>query len=515
MTTETNRQVDIRDASPSDSYDNAPFQAEEEETFQWTKQWYPVAAVNFLDPSHPHALQLLGKNLVLWRDGSSQWRCFEDFCPHRLAPLSEGRVESDGTLLCAYHAWRFDGEGKCVSIPQSQDKQTEAKHRSNPKSCTAAYPTQERQGLLWVWPESGSQGQIESQLKTPRIIPELENDSDRAVHLYWSVRDLPYGWDFFMENVADPAHAPVSHHGIIGNRYRDAKYYDMIRVREMSTQEGFSFEITPVAPAIAQTVHDFQPPCHMRIVSTSKDGGKLILALYASPTRPGWCRQIGCQVLVKNEEGKTPKGLGFFALPMPTWLGHVLSSLFLHQDLVFLHYQEKAIAQRGNGRWLDAVYTPNPQDKMVTTFRQWLEKRAGGSIPWAPECNPTLPPAERDKEKLFDVWTTHTQDCKVCQDALKNINRLSVLAYVSAAVCLGLGVMVDARAVAIKVAIASGSTRSTITAAEQTASFLTVVPPVGFWWAIGGAILLALVGYLLKKFSRLFYVYEFEHAHND
>ncbi|MEP0883719.1 hypothetical protein NDI49_19380 [Trichocoleus sp. ST-U3] len=66
--------------------------------------------------------------------------------------------------------------------------------------------------------------------------------------------------------------------------------------------------------------------------------------------------------------------------------------------------------------------------------------------------------------------------------------------------------MVDARAVAMKVAAAS---------IEQTAtSVLTVVPPVGFWLALLSAILFAIVGYLLKKFSPLFYVYEFEHAHN-
>jgi len=500
VTTQTSLQGDIGDAVEQ-------FKTEEERTFQWTKQWYPIAVVDFLDPSRPHAMQLLGKDIVLWRDGSRQWRCFEDFCPHRLAPLSEGRVESDGTLLCAYHAWRFDSEGNCVSIPQSKDQQTEAKHCSNKKSCAVAYPTQERQGLLWVWAESGQEAQAESQLRTPRIIPELEEDSDRVVQLFWNVRDLPYGWDFFMENVSDPAHVPVSHHGIMGSRYKDAKYYDMIRVREMSTQGGFSFETTPVAPMLKQKGYDFQPPCHMRIVSTFEDGGTLILALYASPTRPGWCRHIGCQVFVKNEAGKTPPGVGFFGLPMPTWLGHVLASLFLHQDAVFLHYQEKTIAKRGKNRWLDAVYTPNPQDKMVIAFRQWLEKRAGGGIPWDSECNSELPSAEPDKQKLFDVWATHTQHCQVCQDALKTINRLSVLAYVAAVVCFGLGVMVDARAVAIKVAAVP---------LEQTArSFLTVVPPTGFWLALGNAILLTIVGYLLKKFSRLFYVYEFEHSHND
>jgi phenylpropionate dioxygenase-like ring-hydroxylating dioxygenase large terminal subunit len=498
MTAEISVQRDMGDALEK-------LTEKEEGFFQWTKQWYPVAAVEFLDPSRPHAMQLLGKDIVLWRDGSGKWRCFEDACPHRQVPLSEGRVESDGTLLCAYHAWRFDSEGKCVSIPQSKDKETEAKHCSNPKSCAVAYPTQERQGLLWVWPEAGSQAELESQLRTPRIIPELENDSERVVKLFWNVRDLPYGWDLFMENVSDPAHVPVSHHGLVGSRYQDAKYYDMIRVREMSTQEGFSFEITPTAPTIARSVNDFQPPCHMRIVSTFKEGEQLILALYATPTRPGWCRHIGCQVLVKNEAGKLPKGLAFFGLPMPIWLGHVLASLFLHQDLVFLHYQEKMLAKRGKSRWLEGVYTPNPQDKMVIAFRQWLRKRAGGGISWDSGCNPDLPPAERDKQKLFDVWATHTQHCRVCQDALKNINRLTVLAYVAAVICFCLGVMVDARAVAVEVA----------TAGQPAASFLSVTPPAGFWWALGGTVGFAVVGYLLKKFSRLFYVYEFDHAHND
>ncbi|MEQ8538987.1 MAG: Rieske 2Fe-2S domain-containing protein [Coleofasciculus sp. D1-CHI-01] len=483
-----------------------PLLEEDSEQFQWTKQWYPMAVVEFLDPSRPHPIQLLGKDLVLWRDGSGQWRCFEDACPHRLAPLSEGRVESDGTLMCAYHAWRFDASGNCVSIPQSLDPQTEAKHCSNPKSCAIAYPTQECQGLVWVWSESGSQAQMESQLRSPRIVPELEENSDRVVKLFWNIRDLSYGWDFFMENVSDPAHVPVSHHGIMGSRYKDAKYYDMPRLRKLSTQEGFAFEITPLSSTVEQAVHDFQPPCHMRIVSTFKDGGKLILVLYATPTRPGWCRHIGCQVLVKNQAGKNPPGLGFFALPMPAWLGHILASLFLHQDMVFLHYEEKILAKRRQGKWLDKVYTPNPQDKMVITFRHWLEKRADGGIPWDSGCNPNLPEAERDKQKLFDVWTTHTQQCKSCQDALKKINRLTVLAYVAAVVCFGLGIMVDARTLAVQAALGT---------VKPATSLLTVIPPAGFWWALGGAILLATAGYLLKKFSRLFYVYQFEHAHND
>ncbi|EIE25095.1 Rieske-domain-containing protein, partial [Coccomyxa subellipsoidea C-169] len=95
-----------------------------------------------LDPKVPHPKELLGMRLVLWRDAQGVWRCFEDKCPHRLAPLSEGRIEpSDGTLMCSYHGWRFSGEGKCTDIPQSLDAKANAAARSNPRSCAIPRPT--------------------------------------------------------------------------------------------------------------------------------------------------------------------------------------------------------------------------------------------------------------------------------------------------------------------------------------------------------------------------------------
>jgi hypothetical protein len=70
----------------------------------WYKQWYPVAAVSDLFDDRPNAVRLLDKELVAWKDGQGIWRVAADFCPHRLSPLSEGRVEvRDGgvkTLAC-------------------------------------------------------------------------------------------------------------------------------------------------------------------------------------------------------------------------------------------------------------------------------------------------------------------------------------------------------------------------------------------------------------------------------
>jgi hypothetical protein len=49
-----------------------------------------------LDPTRPTPVELLGMQLVVWQDGSGTWRCFQDACPHRLAPLS-----GEASFLCS------------------------------------------------------------------------------------------------------------------------------------------------------------------------------------------------------------------------------------------------------------------------------------------------------------------------------------------------------------------------------------------------------------------------------
>ena len=54
---------------------------------------------------------------------------------------AEGRIEpSDGTLMCSYHGWRFNGEGRCTDIPQSVDAKANATACASPRSCAIARP---------------------------------------------------------------------------------------------------------------------------------------------------------------------------------------------------------------------------------------------------------------------------------------------------------------------------------------------------------------------------------------
>ena len=44
--------------------------------FNWEKQWYPVAVIDLLDTSKPHPTTLLGKDVVVWKDGDDTWNVF-------------------------------------------------------------------------------------------------------------------------------------------------------------------------------------------------------------------------------------------------------------------------------------------------------------------------------------------------------------------------------------------------------------------------------------------------------
>ena len=74
-------------------------QQEASSSFDWKDHWYPVVFEHDLAPGQLYTFTLLEVPLVIWRDGTAV-RAFKDACPHRLVPLSEGRIATNGCLEC-------------------------------------------------------------------------------------------------------------------------------------------------------------------------------------------------------------------------------------------------------------------------------------------------------------------------------------------------------------------------------------------------------------------------------
>lgn len=107
------------------------------------RYWYVVAdSTDVAD--RPHAVQLLGEPIVLYRTADGAIVAAPDRCPHREAPLSQGRIDG-GCLVCCYHGWTFGAEGRCVRVPSAPESVPVP-----PKSHLATFHAVERYGLVWV-----------------------------------------------------------------------------------------------------------------------------------------------------------------------------------------------------------------------------------------------------------------------------------------------------------------------------------------------------------------------------
>ena len=181
--------------------------------FSWKENWYPVAFAKVTDKTLPTRCELFGDPIALWHDGET-WAAMADACPHRLAPLSEGRVDESGQIECPYHGWKFNEHGDCTKIPQLEESQSPEKVF---KSCGGvSYAAVEAQGLVWLWGEPLKAGTAPK--PDASTIPTCEAlDDDRFVWIDVS-RDMPYSADMLLENVLDSSHVPFTHHQTISKR---------------------------------------------------------------------------------------------------------------------------------------------------------------------------------------------------------------------------------------------------------------------------------------------------------
>lgn len=77
--------------------------------------WYIVATETAVRKK-PQAVCLFGRNYVVFAAENGKIAAMLDCCPHRNVPLSGGKTVN-GRLVCPYHGWQFDGDGKLAHIP--------------------------------------------------------------------------------------------------------------------------------------------------------------------------------------------------------------------------------------------------------------------------------------------------------------------------------------------------------------------------------------------------------------
>ncbi len=248
-------------------------------TFDPFEAWYPVFYIEDLDRQTPNTFTLLAQDIVIWwSQKTNSWQAFEDKCPHRLAPLSQGRINEAGWLECPYHGWAFSESGNCEVIPQQPEG---TKAETSQRACVKSMPTRVCQELLFVYP-----GSKEYAEQTPvPIVPAIEENREDWV-VANTFRDLPYDAATLLENVIDSSHVPYTHHKSVGNRASVSPVE--LKILE-SGKNGFQgiWEEGPRKGTLGSQDTAFVAPSLMYHDLTAKQFGRTLTVVYATPIRKG------------------------------------------------------------------------------------------------------------------------------------------------------------------------------------------------------------------------------------
>lgn len=159
----------------------------------------------------PIQIMLMGNRIAIFRN-SKGVHAFKDLCIHRGAALSLGEVKDD-CLVCPYHAWEYNSDGACVTIPQLP------KGRPIPKKAKAIkYSCIEKYGFIWV-NLAGNE---------PELFPYPEMEADGYRNVNWGPQEVNAKPPRIIENFLDVGHLAVVHSGFLGTEsHREVENYNV------------------------------------------------------------------------------------------------------------------------------------------------------------------------------------------------------------------------------------------------------------------------------------------------
>ncbi|GFP93526.1 pheophorbide a oxygenase chloroplastic [Phtheirospermum japonicum] len=416
--------------------------------FSWRDHWYPVSLVEDLDPRYPTPFQLLNRDLVLWFDNSaSKWVAFDDKCPHRLAPLSEGRIDENGHLQCSYHGWSFDGCGSCTRIPQAASEGPEARAVKSPRACVTRFPTMVSQGLLFVWPDENG-WEIAQATKPPMLPDDFNKPEFSSVTIQ---RDLYYGYDTLMENVSDPSHIDFAHHKIVGalkleNSVKVTGRRDRAKPLPFKMEANGPWGFAGANDGNPKISAKFVAPCYyinkieidtkLPIVGDQK--WVIWICSFNVPMAPGKTRSIVCSA--RNFFQFSMPGSAWWQV-VPRWHEHWTSNKVYDGDMIVLQGQEKIFLSQTkdgcgdvNKEYTKITFTPTQADRFVLAFRNWLRRHGNSQPQWFGSTDQQpLPSTVFSKRQMLDRFEQHTLKCSSCRNAYNTFQTLQKV-LISAAV---------------------------------------------------------------------------------
>jgi len=352
--------------------------------------WFPVISISEISDKKPFPIQICYDDYVVWKNGNS-WSMVKDVCPHKLAPLSQGRISEDNNIECPYHGQQFNGNGKCVKIPQLEiDKQIPV------SNCVKAIKTHLFNDVLWGFFEC-KENQKDS------VLPEEYYPILKTLNDPFFIRDLPYSIDMALDNFIDPAHVPFAHHGIQGFRGNACPIpMSLKRSDNNSIEVVFQYMVDDAGAEINGLIKYTRPCYYSNKSFKDKISRGVGLHIFIVPVKAGKCR-----VFIVPNEG------------VPKLEAHQFLNELLNTDL-WIQNAEYQLRMKNQKYKLSTS-----SDISTGLFRKWYKTSGLEDSEFFQLPNHLPEPLAPDKQ--FDPVNDHNKYCKTCSKHHKLSKRLKLV----------------------------------------------------------------------------------------
>jgi len=155
--------------------------------------WYAVSFSVDLKPGKILTTRFCGDEVILFRTETGKAVMMEAYCPHLGAHFGHGGVVVKDTIVCPFHAFRFDENGKCIKTGYGT--------KPPPKANVKVWKVEEQHGVIFAY--HGKKSLPDWQ------IPTLNNKNWSAFKFHkWRLKSNPQE---IAENSVDIGHFRLVH----------------------------------------------------------------------------------------------------------------------------------------------------------------------------------------------------------------------------------------------------------------------------------------------------------------
>ncbi|MGG6296213.1 Rieske 2Fe-2S domain-containing protein [Leptolyngbya sp. AN02str] len=322
--------------------------------------WYPVSWANDLKPEQVIPVVVWQQAIALYRDKQGHVHAMANACPHKGVELHKGKVK-DSCLVCPYHGWEFSTDGKCASIPYLPAGQ------KLPAATARTYPTQERYGIVWVFPGDPA-------LADSRPLPSVPEYDDPSCFIIPITGHFQAHFSICNENTMDVFHGFL-HENLQG-------WYDpeLLKLEDSADHVRARYRV-------------YYKGWITKVLGLSNDGGvttRIVDIHYQYPHYHSAMEGVSSLYLMRLPVGPAETrsfSMLFLRLPLPNWLINPIREplmrfvrerffmKFLMQDVEMMESEQRNYAQNSSRRYVEI----NPaiialQRLVVRQYEQFMQQ---------------------------------------------------------------------------------------------------------------------------------------------